>query len=69
MNIRISDLFFNTDVSHTKRYDKKGRFAGFNSDSLLEEAGILLDHLEALGIKRAELPTRAELVHDFLARV
>lgn len=63
----ISDLFFNTDTSRAVMLDKKGRFEDFDNRVLSEEADMLLQCLDRLGV--TNLPTREELVGDFLARV
>lgn len=61
VNIHVSDLFFNRDLSDAYR---GGRY---EEDRLRVEAQMLLDNLRHLGVE--PLPTADQLVKDFLARL
>lgn len=66
INIHISDLFFNSDVTSAADY-YKGSFVGYNRDTLLDLAEHLLQCLEGLGV--CDLPSKEALVENFLERV
>jgi hypothetical protein len=66
VNADISDLFFNTDVSHAVVNDKDGQFVDWNHDALREEAETFLASLDRLGVA---VPTADELIQDFHNRV
>lgn len=66
VNVHISDLFFNRDHSEAAQYEAK-EFIGYDDSALLEDAGYMLDNLEALGVEN--LPTASEIVADYYARV
>lgn len=69
INIFISDLFFNLDLDHARRFDKKGQFDCFDNNILRQEADWLLETLSKLGVPPQFIPTRDELVTNFLRRV
>jgi len=66
VNVFVSDLFFNRDVSEAKEHDG-GQFTGYNDELMLEEARSVLFCLERLGVD--PLPSARELVDDFYNRV
>ena len=64
INIYISDLFFNTDISSAVNHDEDG--AAYDAAALLSEAESFLACLEGLGV---HAPTADELVADFQRRL
>jgi hypothetical protein len=66
VNIGISDIFFNLDHSEANMADKKGNFAGYNAQKLLEQAQWLVD---ALSLFTSNVPTATDIVADFNARL
>lgn len=66
MDQNISDLFFNTDVSDAKEYDR-GDFSGFDDDKMLYEAELFLGCLDRLNV--GDLPSARELVDNFYGRI
>lgn len=68
MNVFLSDLFFNHDVSQAKLFDPaKGVFTGYDQDKLRVIAEDFLGTLGELGVKN--LPKPDELAQDFLGRL
>lgn len=61
----ISDLFFNRDLSKAEVYNFEGSFIGYSHPALLEEASMMLENLENLGVS---IPTAKDLVSDFYSR-
>lgn len=71
INVYISDMFFNRDLSDCQNRDEEGNFAGWKMDRLQEEAYIFVAELDGFanyigGVFFA--PNEDEIVNDFLQR-
>jgi len=63
----ISDMFFNTDLSHCKiKNSSNGMFMGFDENKLKAEAEVFLGYLKRI---RVPVPTVDELIADFYSRM
>lgn len=66
VDAHVSDLFFNRDLTHCRRFHKSGDFSHFDEAALAAEACEMLHSLEGLGVS---VPSGSALVADFLARL
>jgi hypothetical protein len=68
VNIYISDLFFNHDVSEC-RVLEDGEFVEFDRKKLVEEAKTFLNCIDNIAHDGVDIPTPNQLVDDFLKRI
>lgn len=68
VDTNISDLFFNRDLSHVKKYDR-GEFVGYDDELLMVEAKDFLASIQRLSPRTAPIPTPEALIQDFFGRL